>query len=147
MTDLMLSNSNLLSSLPVFGQFNNLFSSPVNFSDGLFSTNAGPAVNIYETQDEYVLEAPLPGWKREEVDINFENNVLTLSGNRELSQVDGRNYLRVEGLTGSFSRSFTVSNTIDVANVSAEMTDGVLTVHLPKRAETKPRQIEIKTVQ
>ena len=147
MTDLMLRSNNLLNSLPVFGQFNNLFSSPFNLSDGLLSTTTVPAVNIYETQDEYVLEAELPGWKREDIDINFENNVLTLSGNRELPGGEDRKYLRVEGLTGSFSRSFTVSSTIDGANVSAEMEDGILTVHLPKREEAKPRQIEIKAVQ
>jgi HSP20 family protein len=145
MTDLMLRQNNPLT-LPVFGQFDHLFSNPFSFSDGLLSTQTGPAVNIYETQDEYVLEAELPGWSREQVDINFENNVLTLSGHRDLNG-DGRNWLRVEGLTGSFSRSFTVSSQIDASRVEAEMKDGVLTVHLPKREEAKPRQIEIKTVQ
>jgi HSP20 family protein len=145
MTDLMLRN-NPLNNLPVFGQFDRLLSNPFAFSDGLLSTQTGPAVNVYETQDEYVLEAELPGWKREEVDINFENNVLTLSGQRNL-QGDDRNWLRVEGLTGSFSRSFTISSAVDAARVEAEMKDGVLSIHLPKREEAKPRQIEIKTVQ
>lgn len=145
MTDLMLRNNNPLT-LPVFQQFDRLFSNPFSFSDGLLSTQTGPAVNIYETQDEYVLEAELPGWSRDQVDINFENNVLTLSGHRDL-QGDNRNWLRVEGLTGSFSRSFTISSAIDASHVEAEMKDGVLSIHLPKREEAKPRQIEIKTVQ
>ena len=103
---------------------------------------------IYETQDEYVLEAELPGWKREEVDINFENNVLTLNGSRRLANGDdGRNWLRVEGLTGGFSRSFTISNAVDASGVKAVMKDGVLSIHLPKREEAKPRQIQINSVQ
>lgn len=145
MTDLMLRNNNPLT-LPVFQQFDRLFSNPFSSTDGLLSTKTGPAVNIYETQDEYVLEAELPGWKREEVDIHFENNVLTLSGHRDLNG-DNRNWLRVEGLTGSFSRSFTISGAIEASRVEAEMKDGVLTVRLPKREEAKPRQIEIKTAQ
>jgi HSP20 family protein len=146
MTDLMLRNNNPLSSLPVFQQFDRWFSNPFLTTDGLLNTQTGPAVNIYETQDEYVLEAELPGWSREQVDINFENNVLTLSGHRDL-QGDNRTWLRVEGLTGSFSRSFTVSSAIDASRVEAEMKDGILTIRLPKREEAKPRQIEIKTVQ
>lgn len=146
MTDLMLRGNNNPLTLPVFGQFDRLFSNPFSFSDGLLSTQTGPAVNIYESQDEYVLEAELPGWSRDQVDINFENNVLTLSGHRDL-QGDNRNWLRVEGLTGSFSRSFTISSSVDASRVEAEMKDGVLSIHLPKREEAKPRQIEIKSVQ
>jgi HSP20 family protein len=146
MTDLMLRSNNPLSALPVFRQFDRLISNPFSMTDGLLNTQTGPAVNIYETQDEFVLEAELPGWSREQVDINFENNVLTLSGHRDL-QGDNRTWLRVEGLTGSFSRSFTVSSQIDASGVEAEMKDGILTVRLPKREEAKPRQIEIKTVQ
>ena len=142
MTDLMLRNNTSLNSLPVFVQFNRLFSNPFSITDGLLSTQTAPAVNVYETQDEYVLEAELPGWKRDEVDINFENNVLTLSGHRDLNG-DGRNWLRVEGFTGSFSRSFTISSAVDACRVEAEMNDGVLSIHLPKREEAKPRQIKV----
>jgi len=146
MTDLMLRNNNSLS-LPIFQQFERLFSNPFSMTDGLLSTQTGPAVNIYETPEEYVLQAELPGWSREQIDINFENNVLTISGNRSLPNGDGRNWLRVEGLNGSFSRSFTIASSVDASRFEATMQDGILTLHLPKREEAKPRRIEIKTIQ
>jgi len=135
--------------VPFFtGQFDRLFTNPLSvFDNGLTSTAQGPACTVYETQDEYVFQAELPGWRREQVSINFENQTLTLSGNRELQQEDGRQYHRVEGFYGQFARSFTVPGVVDTNRVSAEMKDGLLTVHLPKREEAKPRQIEVKTVQ
>jgi HSP20 family protein len=134
--------------VPFFtGQLDRLFNPFSVFDNGLTSTAQGPAVTVYETQDEYVFQAELPGWTREQVSINFENQTLTLSGSRELPQADGRQYHRVEGFYGQFSRSFTVPGVVDFNRVEAEMKDGVLTVHLPKREEAKPRQIEVKTVQ
>lgn len=152
MTDLMLRNSNPVNSLPVFKTFDRffdspLFSSPFSLTDSLLSTHVGPMVNIYETNDEYVLQAELPGWKRTEVDISFQNNVLTISGNRQLPQEEGRTWLRVEGLNGQFSRSITIGSGVDASAVTAEMKDGTLSVHMPKREEAKPRRIDIQTVQ
>ncbi len=134
--------------VPFFtGQLDRLFNPFSVFDDGLTSTAQGPACTVYETQDEYVFQAELPGWTREQVSIGFENQTLTLSGNRELPQEEGRQYHRVEGFYGQFSRSFTVPGIVDFNRVEAGMRDGVLTVHLPKREEAKPRQIEVKTVQ
>ena len=135
--------------VPFFtGQFDRLFNNPLSiFDNGLTSTAQGPACTVYETQDEYVFQAELPGWTREQVTINFENQILTLSGNRQLQNGDGRQYHRVEGFYGQFSRSFTVPGVVDFNRVGAELKDGLLTVHLPKREEAKPRQIEVKTVQ
>ena len=147
MTDLTLRDpvSNLL---PIFSrQMNPFFQNPFNFDNGLTSTVSGPAVSIYETPDEYVLQAELPGWTRDQVTINFENQTLTLSGQRDLQNGDGRQYHRVEGFYGQFTRSFTIPGIIDAGRVEASMKDGVLTIHLPKREEAKPRQIEVKTVQ
>lgn len=135
--------------VPFFtGQLDRLFRDPFTvFDNGLTNSAQGPAVTVYETQDEYVFQAELPGWTREQVSLNFENQTLTLSGNRQLQNGDGRQYHRVEGFYGQFSRSFTVPGVVDFNRVRAEMKDGVLTVHLPKREEAKPRQIEVKTVQ
>lgn len=135
--------------VPFFtGQLDRLFRDPFTaFDNGLTNSAQGPAVTVYETQDEYVFQAELPGWTREQVSLNFENQTLTLSGNRQLQNGDGRQYHRVEGFYGQFSRSFTVPGVVDFNRVQAEMKDGVLTVHLPKREEAKPRQIEVKTVQ
>ncbi|MBD0328400.1 MAG: Hsp20/alpha crystallin family protein [Pyrinomonadaceae bacterium] len=126
---------------------NQLFKAPFSFDNGLSNTVNGPAVTVYETKDEYVFEAELPGWTRDQVSINFENQTLTLSGQRDLMAEDGRQYHRVEGFYGQFTRSFTVPGHVDAGRVEAELKDGVLTVHLPKREEAKPRTIEVKTVQ
>ena len=146
MTNLMLHDP--VNLLPILSrQMNQLFQNPVSFDNGLSNTATGPAVTVYETKDEYVFQAELPGWTRDEVSINFENQTLTLSGKRDLQRVDGRQYHRVEGFYGQFSRSFTVPGIVDSTRVEAEMKDGVLAIHLPKREDAKPRQIEVKTVQ
>ena len=134
--------------MPFFtGQLDRLFNPFSVFDNGLTNSTQGPAVTVYETQDEYVFQAELPGWTRDQVSLNFENRTLTLSGNRELANGDGRQYHRIEGFYGQFSRSFTVPGVVDAGRVEAEMRDGVLTIHLPKREEAKPRQIEVKAVQ
>lgn len=146
MTNLMLRDP--VNLLPIFsGQMNQLFQSPFALDEGLSSALNSPAVSVYETEDEYVFQAELPGWTRDQVAINFENQTLTLTGQRELKNGDGRKYHRVEGFYGQFTRSFRVPGSVDFNQVVAQLKDGVLTVHLPKREEAKPRQIEVKTVQ
>ena len=146
MTNLMLHDP--VNLLPILSrQINQLLQNPVSFDNGLANTASGPAVTVYETQDEYVFQAELPGWTRDQISINFENQTLTLGGGRDLQNEDGRQYHRVEGFYGQFSRSFTVPGIVDATRVEAEMRDGVLTIHLPKREEAKPRQIEVKPVQ
>ena len=146
MTNLMLHDP--VNLLPIFArQMDRLFQNPLSFDNGLANTTTGPAVTVYETQDEYVFQAELPGWTRDQVTSSFENQTLTLSGQRDLENVDGRQYHRVEGFYGQFSRSFTVPGIVDAIRVEAEMKDGILTIHLPKSEEAKPRQIEVKTVQ
>lgn len=127
-------------------QMNRLFQNPFNWDTGLSSSANGPAVNVYETKDEYIFQAELPGWKRDEVSLDFENQTLTLSGRHELMTDDGRQYHRVEGFYGQFTRSFTVPSLVNFDRVEAELKDGVLTITLPKREEAKPRQIEVKLV-
>jgi HSP20 family protein len=146
MNDLMLRDP-VNDLLPIFSrQMNQLFRSPLSFDTSLSSSVNGPAVVVYETKDEYVFQAELPGWTRDQVSINFENQTLTLTGQRDLMAEDGRQYHRVEGFYGQFSRSFTVPGVVNFDQVEAELRDGVLAIHLPKREEAKPRQIEVKTV-
>ena len=104
-----------------------------------------PAVDIYENDNhEVVLKAELPEMKREEIGITFENQVLTIRGERKLeSSVKRDAYQRLERSYGAFSRSFTIPSTIDAARISAAYKDGVLTVRLPQREEAKPKQIEV----
>ena len=104
-----------------------------------------PPVDIYETDaHEFVIKAELPDMKREDIHLTFENNVLTLRGERKFEQdVKRDNFHRVERSYGSFSRSFTLPNTVDAARISASYKDGVLTIRLPQREEAKPKQIEV----
>jgi len=128
-------------------QLNRLFQNPFSWDTGLSNSVNTPAVNVYETKDEYVFQAELPGWRRDQVSVNFENQTLTLSGQHELTGDDDRQYHRIEGFYGQFTRSFTVPSAADFERIAAELRDGILTIHLPKRQEAKPRQIEVKSVQ
>lgn len=104
-----------------------------------------PAVDIYETENEIVLKAELPEVKKEDVNINIENNVLTLSGERKFEkETKKENYHRIERSYGVFKRSFTLPTVVDQENIKATFNDGVLQVNMAKRQETKPRQIEIE---
>jgi len=123
-------------------RLHNMFSS--FYGEGL-SRSWVPPVDIYETeQREVVIKAELPDMQREDISITFENNVLTLSGERKVEYEVARDrFQRMERFTGTFSRSFTLPATIDAANIGASYKDGVLTIRLPQRAEAKPKQIAI----
>jgi HSP20 family protein len=117
-----------------------------NFFDENFGARTWtPAVDIYETDNhEVVLKAELPDMKREDISITFENQVLTIRGERKLDETIRRDrYQRFERSYGSFTRSFTIPSTIDAARINATYKDGVLTVRLPQREEAKPKQIEV----
>ena len=104
-----------------------------------------PNVDIFEDKDRLVLEAELPGMKRDDFELSIENNVITLKGERKFEKkTDEDNYHRVERAYGSFTRSFTLPQTVSGEGAEAEFEDGVLRVTLPKREETKARKIEIK---
>jgi HSP20 family protein len=104
-----------------------------------------PAVDIYETNArEFVIKAELPEMKREDIAVTFEQNVLTLTGERKASfEDDNGSYHRSERAHGKFSRSFTLPATIDGSHISATYKDGVLTVRVPQREEAKPKQITV----
>ena len=104
-----------------------------------------PPVDIYEANGELVLKAELPDMRREDIGVTFENNVLTLRGERKLEpDVKREQFQRMERYYGNFSRSFTLPATIDGARISAAYKDGVLTVRLPQREETKAKQITVE---
>jgi HSP20 family protein len=105
-----------------------------------------PAVDVYETGDhEVVLKAELPDMKREDINLTFENGVLTVKGERKFSDdVRREDYHRIERQHGTFSRSFTLPNTVDASRISATYKDGLLTIRLPQREEAKPKQIDVK---
>ena len=103
-----------------------------------------PAVDIYETENELVVKADLPDVNPQDLDIRVENNILTIRGERKFeSKVHDDNYLRIERAYGSFSRSFSLANSVNAEAIQAEYHDGVLTLSLPKREEAKPKQIKV----
>jgi len=103
-----------------------------------------PPVDIYETENELVLKADLPDLQDKDIDLRVENNMLTIRGERKFDKdVNEDNYLRVERAYGSFTRSFSLPNTVSSESVRAEYRNGVLTLHMAKREESKPKQIKI----
>jgi HSP20 family protein len=112
--------------------------------DNSILTAWAPSVDIYETENELAVKADLPEVEEKDLDVRVENNVLTIRGERKLEQsVKEENYLRIERSYGSFSRSFSLPNTVDTQAIKAQYADGVLTVTLPKHAESKPKQVKI----
>ncbi len=104
-----------------------------------------PKVDIYEDEEGVDLRFELAGVEPKDVDIRFENGVLTLRGERKLEKEEKKdNYHRVELSYGTFTRSFSLPATIDAEKIRAESKNGVLTVHLPKKAEAKPKSIQVK---
>jgi|SRR5690242_16246579 len=126
-------------------QVNRLFSDVFERSsqESNLSTWA-PAVDIAETEHELVVKADLPGVDPKELDIRVENNVLTIRGERKFEKkVNEDNYLRVERAYGSFTRSFSLSNTVNSEAIKADYQNGVLSLSIPKREEAKPKQIKV----
>jgi HSP20 family protein len=104
-----------------------------------------PAMNIVEQENELVVTAELPGMKKEEVKITFEKNVLTVSGERKPAELSEKAKVLLNEIgTQGFNRSVKFGYEVDAANISAEMSNGVLTITLPKTAEAKAKQIEVK---
>ena len=105
-----------------------------------------PPVDIYETDGhDLVIKAELPDMTREDIEVTVEHNTLTLRGTKKLpSDVKEDQFRRVERSYGTFTRSFTLPNTVDPSKVGADYRNGVLTVKLPFREEAKPRTINVE---
>ena len=104
-----------------------------------------PPVDIYQNgEHELVLKAELPDMTRDEIDITVENGTLTIKGEKKVStDVKEEQFHRIERRYGSFSRTFTLPQTVDTSKVAADYRNGVLTIRLPQREEAKPRQIKV----
>lgn len=106
--------------------------------------SAYPAVNLYETDEAYVLTAELPGLAPEDLTISLEGSTVTLSGERKAAAEEGASVHRRERPTGAFRRAFDLPVPIDGDRVEALHKNGVLTLRLPKAPEHRPRQIAVK---
>jgi len=105
-----------------------------------------PTVDIEETDNNYIVTLELPGMKKEDVKISFQDDILSVSGEKKIEneEKDNGNYHYFERRFGKFERSFRINSDIISDKIEATMKDGVLTVSLPKAEITKPKQIEVK---
>jgi len=120
-------------------EFDNVLSNRVQ--DGIWS----PKVNIVENEKGYTISAELPGVSKNDIDIDLKDNTLSIKGEKKVETKDEKeNYIRVESSYGKFERSFNVSDDIDRNSVNASFKDGVLTLVLNKKEESKPKQIKVE---
>ena len=108
------------------------------------TTTWSPAVDIYETENEIMVHAELPGVDRKDIALNLEKNVLTLKGERRFEkETKQENYHRIERAYGGFSRSFSIPAIVEEEKIRAEYKDGILRISLPKKEQVKAKQIQI----
>jgi HSP20 family protein len=124
--------------------FNTVFDAPSNGSGGNVLRRWIPAMDLVESGEHFVLRADLPGMGEDDVNIEFEDGTLTVSGERKAEHEDGNEgFHRVERSFGSFSRSLTLPQGIDPEAVTASFDRGVLEIRIPKPEQRKPRKIAI----
>ena len=127
-------------------QLNRLFEPFARFATGdedLVSGTWVPPVDVAETQEQIIVRAEVPGMRQQDIQIEFENGLLTIRGERAIEKIENATWHRVERTYGNFSRSFTLPRTVDPEKISANYRDGVLEISVPKREEAKPKQIRI----
>ncbi len=128
-------------------RMNRLFSDtfgPVTSQESLSAGSFVPPVDVYEDEQGIRLKMEVPGIDEKDIDVQLENNLLTVRGERKLeSETKEENYHRIERRYGSFTRSFTLPNTVNPEDVKAAYAKGVLTISLGKRAEARPKQIKV----
>src|SRR5881628_4161286 len=118
--------------------------SPEGPEEALTTTSFAPPVDIYEDEHSITLKIEVPGIDEKDIDVRIENNTLTVHGERKFEKEEKEeNFRRVERRYGSFTRSFTLPNTVDAENVTANYEKGVLKIQLAKKAEAKPKQIKV----
>jgi len=119
---------------------------PARNDEELLTGAWAPPVDILETKEKTVLKAELPGFDEDQIHLHFEDGILSLEGERKFEKENAEeNYHRVERSYGKFARSFTIPSNVDNEKITAAFQNGILTVELPKREETKPKQIKIQT--
>src|SRR5690242_8920145 len=126
-------------------QVNRLFNDQfTGRSEEALGTNFVPPVDVYEDEHGITLKMEVPGIDEKDIDIRLENNTLTVRGERKFEKEEKEeNFQRVERRYGTFTRSFSLPNTVDTENVTADYDKGVLALKLVKRAEAKPKQIKV----
>lgn len=127
-------------SIPRFSDIvNRVFERSLNLSNGTFT----PEVDVIETNKQFVVTVYLPGLNKDDIEIRFENNVLTVSGERNFAESDDRKYHIVENHYGKFSRSLPFPDIINSDQISANFEDGVLTITMPKLKEKTAKKVNV----
>ena len=127
--------------------FRESFHSEADRDESLTTSTFAPAVDVYEDEHKVTLKIEVPGIDEKDIDVQVENNTLTVHGERKIEKEEKEeNYRRVERQYGSFTRTFTLPQTVDADGVSANYDKGVLKISLPKKAEAKPKQIKVSVV-
>ena len=112
--------------------------------EALTTTAFAPPVDVYEDEHNVTLKIEVPGIEEKDIDVRIENHTLTVHGERKFEKEEKEeNYRRVERQYGSFTRTFTLPNTIETEHVTANYDKGVLKIKLAKKAEAKPKQIKV----
>jgi len=123
----------------------NKFFKPFDLKEPLTVADFTPAVDIQETENEYLVKTELPEVKKEDVKVTVENGILTIQGERKLEKEEkNRKYHRLERSYGTFLRTFTVPLDADETKVAADFKEGLLKVHIPKTEKARPKAIEVK---
>jgi len=118
--------------------------SPERSDEALTTSNFAPPVDVYEDEHNITLKIEVPGIDEKEINISIENNTLTVHGERRFEKDEKEeNFHRVERMYGSFTRSFTLPNTVETEQVTAHYEKGVLKIRLAKKAEAKPKLIKV----
>lgn len=113
--------------------------------DGSTSAVWAPRTDLAETDEAYRMQVDVPGMSKDDININLQNNTLTISGERSSERKEeSEEYVRVERAFGNFHRTFTLPDAVDQENIEATYDEGVLTVNIPKTEKSTRRQIEIQ---
>jgi HSP20 family protein len=124
--------------------FHESFTGGEGRDESLATSTFAPAVDVYEDEHNITLKIEVPGIDEKDIDVRIENKTLTVHGERKFEKEEKEeNYRRVERQYGSFSRTFTLPNSVDTESVSADYEKGVLKIKFAKKAESKPKQIKV----
>lgn len=116
-----------------------------SLAQGSETAGVFPAINVSEDAESIYVRSELPGFRKEDLDINVENDTVTIAGERKMTEDRDVSYHRREREWGRFRRSLSLNSRVDANHVQARYNDGILTVVLPKAAEARPRQITVQS--
>ena len=113
------------------------------FTEEMQATGWNPAVDVLEETERILVKVEAPGVEEKDLRVTFEDGLLTIAGERQFERKDDRNYHRIERAYGTFTRTFTLPRSVDGTKIAANYRNGVLEVEIPKKEESRPKQIQI----